>query len=433
MAATTPSLKTFEMDAGARALAADVALPWLINLRWHAVGGQIITIAIAHFVLKIPLQHPSLLGAIVGVTVLTNLSLKVFTTRPRDNLLFTILLGDSLLFTALLALAGGPDNPFAMFYMAQIAVGAFVLSTRATIRFTGLVLVMYGALFHFYPQGPHRKHDEHDFTLWLAVTLSAVVIASVVRRLATAVRARQNALFDAQRKSARAETIASLGTLAAGAAHELSTPLGTIAVAANELDTLIHTHPDLAAEDACLIRDEVDRCRAIIHRMAARAGEQIGELPVTTTLGDIRERVLASISSADRPWVDWLITDDHHHHVMLPVLGTAQALTALIHNALAAKARTGIMIESGLDTANNTVRFVVVDRGPGIPIAIRDRLGAPFLTTKSPGEGVGLGIFLCQAFADAWGGQLDFIHRDEAESGIDGTSAILRLPRTCAS
>jgi two-component system sensor histidine kinase RegB len=261
------------------------------------------------------------------------------------------------------------------------------------------------------------------YATWTALGLTAMVVAIVVRRLAEAVRVRHEALLRAQRATTRAETIASLGTLAAGAAHELATPLGTIAVAANELDRLILADPEHAVADACLIREEVERCREIIQRMSARAGEQVGELPTTVTLAEIRRRVLDGFTPDENARVAWLAVSETPE-LTLPALGLSQALGSLVSNALAATRtdRSVVIIDVGIDARD--VRFVVTDRGPGIPPSIRERLGDPFLTTRPVGEGMGLGIFLCQAFIDAWGGELEFVHPADG-----GTVVHVRLPR----
>ncbi|APR85681.1 Sensor histidine kinase PrrB (RegB) [Minicystis rosea] len=419
-------------DVAAHLLSVDVALRWLVSLRWHAVIGQVVTIAVAAVVLKIVLPVGPLLG-LAGATAISNLALAVGLARryPFSQRWLGLVVGaDTLVLTALLGLAGGPANPFTMLYLALVALAAFMLDTAWTSTIVALVSIGYGSLI-FSPavRGPAHAHalpsgfTTHFYGVWSALILTSLVIAVIVRRLSQAVRDRQDALVRAQRAASRAETIASLGTLAAGAAHELSTPLGTIAVAANELEASIGSDPKLCAEDAALIRDEVERCRLIIQRMTARAGEQVGELPSRTTFAAIRQQILESVPLADRARVSWEIDGDGAA-VALPILGVVQTLGNLVANALCATRAEGsaVVVEARVD--ETTVSFAVADRGPGIPAPIRDRLGDPFLTTKAPGEGLGLGIFLCQAFVDACRGELSF----ECPAH-GGTRATVRLPR----
>jgi two-component system sensor histidine kinase RegB len=399
-----------------RTLSPDVALRWLVNLRWHAVVGQSITIAVAVFALHRDLP----VAKLFGVVALTALSNALLLLPSRRRLLGLVIGFDTMALTMLLALSGGGSNPFAMLYLVHVALAAFVLETRPTTLLTGFVAVAFGLLVSRTSELPSADR----WATWLALVLSAIVIAVVVRRLANALRQQHDALLRAERGASRAETIAALGTLAAGAAHELATPLGTIAVAANELDRLIVASPERAVDDACLIRDEVDRCREILFRMSAHAGERIAELPTTVKLAEIRRRVLEGVGSAEHRRIAWLAASEDDE-LTLPALGLSQALGTLVTNALAATRSDGSVVVIDVLLDERDVEFVVSDRGPGIPHAIRDRLGDPFLTTKPVGQGMGLGIFLCQSFVDAWCGALDFVFPEDG-----GTVARVRFPRT---
>jgi two-component system sensor histidine kinase RegB len=426
--ASGPSLRADPVAV--RTVSTEAALRWLVNLRWHAVIGQAITIAFSGLAIDRSLPLHWLL-AVVALTAVSNVALMLrrgeavavsvmpSPTVGSQRLLTVVIVFDSMVLTALLALSGGARNPFAMLYLAHVALAAFVLDTRSTIAITALVAIAFGALVCA-TDVPSRAHL---YATWMALVLTSSVVAVVVRRLAHAVRVRHDALLRAQRATGRAETIAALGMLAAGAAHELATPLGTIAVTANELDRLILSDPEHAVEDACLIRDEVERCREIIQRMSARAGEQIGELPTTVTLAELRRRVLDGFTPGDVARIAWLATNEEDE-VTLPALSLSQALGSLVANALAATRADGSVVIVDVRLDIREIELVVSDRGPGIPVSIRDRLGDPFLTTKPAGHGMGLGIFLCQAFVDAWSGRLEFAHPDEG-----GTIARVRFPR----
>jgi two-component system sensor histidine kinase RegB len=406
-------------DVAARTISTDIALRWLVNLRWHAIVGQALTIAVVAAGLDRGLPVMQLFG-VVALTTLSNVALMAFRSELaiRSRHVLTLVIAfDTIALTVLLALSGGGANPFAMLYLAHVALAAFLLDSRATIGITALVAVAFGAL-----AGPAA--GAHLYATWLALVLTSAVVAAVVRRLAQALRVHHEALLRTQRAAARAETIAALGTLAAGAAHELATPLGTIAVTANELDRLILTQPEHAVDDACLIRDEVERCREIIQRMSARAGEQAFELPTTMTLAEIRRRVLDGVGPGETRRIAWIAASEDDQ-LTLPALGLTQALGSLVGNALAATRSDGTVVIVDVKLDGRDIEFVVSDRGPGIPRSIRDRLGDPFLTTKPVGQGMGLGIFLCQAFVDAWCGCLEFVHPEEG-----GTIARVRFPRT---
>jgi two-component system sensor histidine kinase RegB len=257
--------------------------------------------------------------------------------------------------------------------------------------------------------------------MWVALTIAASLIAYFVTRVSGALRAREAELLRVQQLAARNEKLASLSTLAAGAAHELGTPLGTIAIAAKELERSIRTAPDEAIDDARLIRDELERCRAIVRRMSANAGQTIGELAEPTSTTAIVEALRARMGESAVAGIDLQIADASFE---APVQGLVQVLSNLVQNAIHATAEGRPRVVLTSDVVGDAVRFTVQDRGRGIARADLDRVGEPFFTTKPPGQGMGLGLFLARAFAERHGGQL-VVASDEGK----GTRVTLELPK----
>jgi two-component system, sensor histidine kinase RegB len=406
-----------------RTVSPGVALRWIVKLRWHAAGGQALVIGLAACVLRLELPLASL-AALVALTALSNVALAVWLRREPvagASLVASLLCLDALSLTALLALSGGASNPFATLYLVHIAVAAFVLERRWLLSVFTLCAAGYVALL-LGVRGPAPGGEvARPHGTWAALGATGLAVALVVSRLSHALRERQDALARAQRAATRAETVASLGALAAGAAHELNTPLGTIALVSNELEFSIRDDPEQALADARLIRDEVERCRAIVQRMSVRAGGPAVEPASAATASAVLERVVEALSPAERARVVARAGADAPF--ALPLQALVQALTGLVQNALEAsrEGAGGVLLLS--EMRDGRVRFVVDDEGPGMPPLLLDRLGEPFLTTKPPGKGTGLGIFLCSAFADACRGELRF----ESSPGR-GTRATLELP-----
>jgi len=404
-------------DAGDRALSVDTAVRWLVSMRWHAIVGQVVALGVAKVFFFANVLPFGPLVVLVAAGLVGNVGLALGVRRKvawPAHVTGAILLSDALLLTGMLALAGPSGRPFATLYLALVAIGAFVLDKRYTVALVVAVVVANGWLVYRFGPSASPRVDAATFGA------TAIVIAAVVRRLTDAVRTRQEALVRAERASSRAEAVASLGTLAAGAAHELATPLGTIAVVANDLEHTIDRDPARAVEDAALVRAEIERCRTIISRMAARAGDQIGELPTKVTLAALHDEVVASLAAPDRAR---LVSDlaTRREEAWVPRAGLVQALASLVSNGLAA-ARGQVVLAARVE--GEGMAFEVSDDGPGIPPEIRARLGDPFLTTKPPGQGMGLGIFLCHTFVEAWRGELAF------DSSGGGTRVRLVLPRT---
>jgi two-component system, sensor histidine kinase RegB len=420
---TPPALPAIE-GVAARAFSPAVALRWVVSLRWHAVAGQASAVAIAVGALHVDLAVGPL-AALVALTALSNAALSAWLRRSpaiAPGVVAAVLALDVLSLTALLALSGGASNPFATLYLVLVAIAALVLDHARAGAIFGLCAAGYAALALGASGAPPPGAEAvRIYGTGPALGVSALALAIVFARLSRALREQQDAFWRAQRAAARAETVASLGTLAAGAAHELGSPLGTIALVANELEASIPDELGQALEDARLIRDEVERCRAIVQRMGARAGAPSGEAPALLGAAALCEEVVGALPPSGRARV--VARPGEGPPFALPPRALAQSLASLVQNALEADAGAGSPVILRVEREGDRVRFVVEDEGAGMPRALLERLGEPFLTTKPPGRGMGLGVFLCSAFAEVCRGELRF----ESEPGR-GTRATLDLP-----
>ena len=403
---------------------------WLIRLRWAAIAGHVATIAVSYRMLGITLPLQSL-GAIVAAEVLVNgmaMALRKSGRRVEAHWLALSMALDVLLLTALLYFTGGPFNPFSFLYLVHIALAAVVLRPRSTWALAGLSLLCSGILFVDHRPLPLTglDHDAQMYVhlrgMWVALGVATGFIVYFLMRVMRALAEREAELSQARHLAARQEKLASLATLAAGAAHELATPLATIAVTAKELERQLDTLPPSAmGEDVGLIRAEVERCRAILDRMAAGAGESAGEGPREVSVADVVAASVAELGPsvplqvAIEPGLD-------ARRLRLPLRALSQALRGLVQNAMDASPR-GAEIQLEADERSGWLRFVVRDRGQGMPADVLARAGEPFFTTKPPGRGMGLGLFLARALVERLGGQLQI----QSAAG-EGTTAIVSLP-----
>jgi two-component system sensor histidine kinase RegB len=256
----------------------------------------------------------------------------------------------------------------------------------------------------------------------LAYVVAAGLIVYFVQRTVRMHRELEHRAELLRQSSARREKLASLATLAAGAAHELATPLSTIALASRELERRLELDgtPASSVGDARLIRQEVERCRNILAQMAADAGtsaaEQIEQMPVEL----IVERSLAQVSERQRVRVT-LDSALRGRFVKAPPRALAQSLQALLKNALEASAAGEVALQAG--ALDGYVRIQIVDRGPGMAPETLARAGEPFFSTKQPGQGMGLGLFLSRSVIEQLGGRLELA----SEIG-SGTRATVALP-----
>lgn len=409
----------------------EVGLGWLIRLRAWAAVGQVCAVILAQRLVwpELPLLP---LGLLVGGHALSNLGLKLLAQRhPGRELAAGVLLLDTLLLTGLLFWSGGPSNPFSVIYLVHVTLAAVLLGARWTWLLASFSSLCFGLLFFWHDRSisQHMHHlpdgafSAHLQGMWLAFALAAGLIAAFVGRLAEELRRREQQLAELRALAVRNEQLAALTTLAAGAAHELGTPLGTIAVVSSELQRSLEQHQSLPAliDDAQLIRQEVRRCRDILDQLSARSGESIAELPEPwnpeTLLALIREKLPEG--SASRLSCEGTLAPT----VQLPHRAVAQVLAALIKNGLdASPPDTRIVLR--LQQEPGQVRLSVQDVGCGMPRAVLERATDPFFTTKAPGQGMGLGLFLVRLFAERMNGRLE-LHSAEGS----GTTAHLVLPQ----
>jgi two-component system sensor histidine kinase RegB len=264
--------------------------------------------------------------------------------------------------------------------------------------------------------------------LFIAFSGWSSVILYFLARLADSLRLHEMELREAQRRQAVNEKMEALGTLAAGAAHELATPLSTIAVVAREVEKAIESHAcenfdRETVDDIHLIRRELDRCRTILDRMSMDAGQSIAEAVQSVSWSLVRDETLAGLHDADR--IDWGISGDQvTGSVHAPLVGLGQALRGLIQNGLDASTpsqRVAVEI-SGSDPESWTI--AIRDRGEGMTREIASRAGQPFFTTKPPGKGMGLGVFLADSLIRRLGGRMEV----QSQRGT-GTIVTIKLPR----
>jgi two-component system sensor histidine kinase RegB len=259
--------------------------------------------------------------------------------------------------------------------------------------------------------------------MWVSFTMAVFLVAMFSAKISELLRDREVSLLRMQEELANKDRLASLVTLAAGAAHELGTPLGTIAVVAKELELYAKKteHDNSVVEDSRLIRTEVDRCREILRRMSVQGAEPGGEAVEAVPIENLLKSLATEFPQPMRSRIEFPA------QVTLPTLAiprhaVLQALVALVKNALeASEPETPVQVQ--VHPAGEFVRFVVTDHGRGMPSEMLRRIGEPFFTTKEPGKGMGLGTFLVRTLAERLGGRLTF-----QSSQNTGTTAVLELP-----
>jgi two-component system sensor histidine kinase RegB len=403
-------------------------LPWLARLRWTTAAIELVALLLVFLLpgLDLPLDH---LAWLVGASALANAAIARAHSRESSISVASAVVASVIevaLLTGLLEITGGPFNPFIVIYVVQVALATVTLGTAAgwltgVAASTGYGLLIYWHTTELVP-GHHRLNDlpTHLFTMWVAVAVTAELVAYFVVRASNELARRERDLEQMRLRATRNEHLASLTTLAAGAAHELSTPLATIAIAARELErSAAVTNLSAVAGDARLIRLEVDRCQAIIDQMSGRAGGMTPDasepVDVAAVVTELRDRLTAERSARLDVRIHGPLPS-----VDVPRAGLAQVMASLVKNAFDATTGSG-RVALDVSCYAGGIRLVVKDEGQGMPADVLSRAGEPFFTTKEAGRGLGLGLFLARLFAERIGGSL-------ALSSECGTTAVLALP-----
>lgn len=411
-----------------------VNIQWLARLRWAQTAGQAATVLVGQFLLDGVLPIASLFG-VIGIGLVSNLLLELyyFGDRRRETptrtvhewQLAVVMMLDVGILTGLLYLTGGPSNPFGLLYVVQIALATVLLRAGWAWLLGALSFVGFGVLLVVH-QDLAIPADNRAVGSWVALGVASAFVVHFLQRIHVALGERETELTEARSLAARQERLASLATLSAGAAHELSTPLGTVALAAKELERAL-TKADAAstnlaelAADARLIREQVGRCRAILEQMGQGVGT-VGEGLSPISVGELLEEALLNIRPSPTVHRD-VPLELARSPLQLPPRAVSQALRSLITNAQDASPATAAVVLAVRDDETR-LAISIRDRGPGMPDEILARIGEPFFTTKPPGRGMGLGLFLARAVIEGVGGSLQI----DSTPG-EGTEVRVSLP-----
>ncbi len=394
---------------------------WLIRLRWVAIFGQLGTIVTVVLLLRIRIDTIWALQIVISLTTVSNLILHVWFRRwlnspNRQPLRWDLILGlvmvmDMLSLTALLYATGGPNNPFTLFFFVNLSLCALVLNRNWAWRLNIMSIICFAGLLFDHHQldqlnlgvdlKPIRVRGEPSLAqlgFLAAFSTCASVIVYFMTRLTGELRNQQLEVRKAHVLQSRSEKLEALGTLAAGAAHELATPLSTIAIVARDVEKAFDEHPpdfpgaEDVIEDVHLIRSQLDRCRTILDRMASHAGQAIGESIQKTTIPGLMDVILSELPAQDQVLLD-LSPELETATVNVPIVGLSQALRGLVQNAIDAD-EGGSPVNIDVQKTGTEWRLQIRDHGPGMTVEVLDRVSEPFFTTKAPGRGMGLGVFL---------------------------------------
>jgi two-component system sensor histidine kinase RegB len=390
-------------------------LDTLVRLRWLAVTGQSAAVAGVHFGLGFPLPFGPCF-AIIAASALVNLALRIrhpASYRLSDNAA-TLLLGfDILQLAALLYLTGGLQNPFAMLFLAPVLISATALPPERTLALGCLAVGSASILVLVHKPLPWAGQAiELPFLyvsgIWAAILLGVAFTGVYAWRVAEEARQLAQALAATELVLAREQHLSQIDGLAAAAAHELGTPLATIALVAKELDHALPKDGPVA-EDLKLLREQVERCRTILAKLTSLDQEQPGFLE-TMIIGHFLEELVEPHRSLGIE-IAVRTGGEGPEPVCRRSPGLLHGLANILDNAVDFSAGR---VEIEASWTPDQVRIEIRDDGPGFAPEVLLRAGEPYVTTRGRGEregdegagGLGLGLFIAKTFIERSGAQL---------------------------
>lgn len=446
-----------------------ISLIWIIRLRWILLFGVGLIVAYVANIIDVEIAVTSILLGIIAISNIFLLSIINNHKAISPKLITLILVVDPILLTALFLYTGGPTNPFTSFYLVYVVIAVLAISSNLAILTTIVCVICYIGLFtlHVPLHASHHKdevedhgshndehgHDDHavesvevlestehdllnhtdtlpeDYRMQgilASFILTAGALGYFITKLNDNLEELDRELSETKALSMHSEKLAALASLSAGVAHEVGTPLGTIAVTTNEIQRTHLTDSDESGlvDDIKLIRAEVDRCKTIINRLDHRFSKNIGEACQHFSLDDLNSGIREELNQNQNNQVMIKTNNFYDSKLFLPKITLVSSIVSLIKNSIDAS-RDNDPISVDLTIENDIFKALVKDKGSGIDEKILPSLGEPFITTKPYGHGMGLGVFLVKLFANRLNGNLQY------QSDKDkGTVATLNLPVT---
>jgi two-component system, sensor histidine kinase RegB len=403
----------------------NVRLDTLVRLRWLAVLGQTFTILVVHYLLDFTLPIAACL-IVVALSAGLNLALRLRfdrTERLEPDQAAWLFAFDIAELAVLLFMTGGLQNPFAFLFLGPVLISATALPPTMTLILGGFAALCATALVFFHMPLPWASDDAlalppiYMLGIWLSLLLALGVISAYAWQVAEEARLLADALASTELVLAREQHLSQLDGLAAAAAHELGTPLSTIAVVVRELENALEPGSP-HSDDIKLLREQAQRCREIL-----------GKLTQLSSSGPFDGMRLSAL-------IEEVVGPHRNFGVAIDVVSPADRSSEPVGaNNPAIVYGLGNLVENAVDFANarvevaagwtgDEVMLTIADDGPGFAPEIMDRIGEPYVTSRSrrdspEGEtdGLGLGFFIAKTLLERSGATLSFLNRAPPEHG----------------
>ena len=426
--------ETYEQAIRDRVL---IRLDTLIRLRWYAIIGQAGAVLVIVFGFQYSMPWEICLFLITASAVLNVFLAQRYKVSHRlpGNGAFVLLAFDIIQLGLLLLLTGGLQNPFAFLLLAPVVVSSTSLGQLHIVMLGTLAVAVITTIAFIYmplpwdPEVPLKLPFLYVLGVWVAIVCTLAFTAIYVFRVAEEARKLANALAATELVLQREQHLSALDGLAAAAAHELGTPLATIAVVSKEMLRALPQESEMR-DDAVLLRDQAQRCRDILQKLTSLSleGEEILE----------KQSLLVLVEEEVAPLRNFGVD------IEIANLGQDESIPYIARNP-GIHYGLGNMIDNAVDFASKKVvvalrwdeshvHIEISDDGPGFPTAILDQLGEPFVTARkneigAKKRGMGLGLFIAKTLLERSGAEVQFKNMAHAEHNQKGAFISVSWPR----
>ena len=386
----------------------------LTILRYIAIFGQFFAINFVFFYLK--LEFPIIESYIIvflGLATNLFLQLKIRVNQLKDTYASFFLLYDLIQLSALLYLTGGILNPFSFLLIIPAIVSSTFLSMGTTIILGVITSFMLFLLGHFYISLPGMDEsifyvpNFYKFGLLTSILIGLIFLSYFGIRFSGETKKRSEALNKLQEVIAKEYELESLGGQAAAAAHSLGTPLATISVVAKELKKEIGNNKEIS-KDIDLLISQTKRCSEILKQISKKQIEEDSFLS-SIRIEDLLEEIINSFKETSSKQIELFTDEDQNKINIQRTPEIIYGLRNFIGNAIKfSKSKVQINLKSN----DKIIEIKIYDDGPGIPEDIINKIGEPYIKSKSKelssNSGLGLGTFLGKTLLEKQGAILKF-------------------------
>jgi len=408
----------------------------LLLLRTFVTAASVIAVIVLQAFSELEIPVAFIIYLIVGIllSVLIGYRRLAASNFISDFELFCHILVDVLFLIVLLLNTGGASNPLISYLLVLLALTATLLPQSYVNVFSIGGIIVYTSFLlldlssdhgmAMSPENEVQTFQLHLVGMWVIFLVSAILISVLITRMANAIKIRELNLAEAREHELRNEQLVAIGTLSAGTAHALGTPLSTMAVLLTELDNL--NAEELRASDIksdiSLLRQQVTRCKNSLTQLIRYYNkdnpEEIENVSLKTFADDIQDYIVNIHPTSS---INFHV-DDNMESVVTSNLSVKHAVINIIENAIkAANSKVDVNFSISKDSPSK-FEISIKDDGPGIPSDVMEKLGEPFISRRK--EGMGLGIFLANAAIERLGGSIEMLNMNEG-----GALSVIRLPQ----